>query len=47
MPKLHNPDLWQQSDPRPYRTIDSGSEGGSSDPEPKDPTHGNPDGGRG
>lgn len=47
MPKLHNPDLWPQSDPRPYRTIDSGSEGGSSDPEPKDPPHGNPDGGRG
>ena len=47
MPKLYNPDLWQQPSPRPYRTIDSGSDGGSSDPEPKDPPHGNPDGGRG
>lgn len=47
MPKLHNPDLWPQPDPRPYRTIDSGSEGGSSDPEAKDPPQGDPNGGRG
>lgn len=44
MPKLHNLGLWPQADPRPYRTIDSGSESGSSDPEPKDSPQGDPDG---
>lgn len=44
MPKLHNPDLWQQSSPRPYRTITDDGEGGSSDTAPKDPPQQEPNG---
>lgn len=44
MPKLHNPDLWQQSSPRPYRTITGDGEGGSSDTAPKDPPQQEPNG---
>lgn len=47
MPKLHNPDLWPQVTLRPYFTIDSGSDGGSSNPESKDPPQNDPDGDHG
>lgn len=44
MPKLHNPDLWQQPSPRPYRTITGDGEGGSSDTTPTDPPQQEPNG---
>ena len=48
MPKLHNLNIWQQTDPRRYLTVTGGNtDGGSSDHEPKEPPQQDPNGGSG
>lgn len=48
MPKLHNLNVWQQIDPRRYLTVTGGNtDGGSSDPEPKEPPQRDPKGASG
>ncbi|MCR1995724.1 DUF4355 domain-containing protein [Bifidobacterium animalis] len=48
MPKLHNLNVWQQTDPRRYLTVTGGNtDGGSSDHEPKEPPQQDPNGGSG